>query len=352
MEGTMNKSEPFASLPARSDYHVGEMVRLSRRSLLAAPIVLLVACIAEPVAGPNDRDAESKLPSFAGTMSAAVSLTRADGVRKTYQSGKIPYRTNVEAGRVVIAAPYIRDLGKSMIEVPSIGRIAPRTFLAVTELPTALSFLASTGDPEADLDAFAQANPTGQQSEDVYLTSAEWSMLTSEAYDEQISANGTMAHVAIDPISQTNPYGQVRLYLNGILVVTVNPQYEPASGGYHDHTNGEATYGYYTGSQTSSGTRTTQGEVQDPLNWRPDQDSELGRLYRPQFATLLNAFLPKAAYAQQQENCLYYMRGALISLAGMYFAGRSGNVMGFITSWIGVINSVHQFARCKERNRL
>lgn len=140
-----------------------------------------------------------------------------------------------------------------------------------------------------------------------------------------------------------------RLYLNGVLVATVNPQYQPASGGWNDQQNGEATYAYYTGAQTSSGTRINEGCNCMSHQWK-NPEPGLTELYRPQYAALLNVFLPKAAYAQQRENCYVFLRGALIGLAGMYFAGRRGYVEGFITSWIAVVNSTHAFARCKERN--
>jgi hypothetical protein len=317
----------------------------TRRSWIAGSALLVTACTGERATSP---ESARVLPVFSGNMSASITFTRPDGTKQFYHSSKVPYRTAIENGKVVIPAATVGKLGKSMVQIPLIGTLPLSPFFATNDMATAFHF-ASSVDPETDLDNFSVANPVSQQSEDVFLAAPDWAMMTSDSYTEQISDDGTTAYISLDPISETNPYGQARLYLNGVLVATVNPQYESAYDGMHDYQNGGATYSYYTGAQTTTGTRTTEGGQWEPTLWSPDQ-SELLRFHQPQFAALLNAFLPKMAYAQQRENCYYYMRGVLIGLAGMYFAGRRGYVEGFITSWIGVVNSIHQFARCKERN--
>lgn len=317
--------------------------------LFAGFSVILVACTGEHVVSPAGSKESTATPIFSGVLSTSVSFITTNGV-KNYRSDKIRYRTTVEDGDVVIGSPYLQKLAASVREVPLIGRVPDERFFAATDPIAAYAFAAATGDPPVDLDNFAQANAYYDSTEAVYLTSAQWAWLTSQSYSEQISSDGTTAEVVVDPISATNPYGTVRLYLNGVLVVSVNPQYEPATGGMEKTQSSEATYDYYGGGQTSTGTRVADRDQPEEMMWTPNPQSELDHLYQASLPKLMNVFLPKMAYAQQQDNCGYYMRNTLISLAMMAWSGRKGDVLGFIASWLGVVNSVHSFAKCKERN--
>jgi len=68
-------------------------------------------------------------------------------------------------------------------------------------------------------------------------------------------------------------------------------------------------------------------------------------------AQLLDTFLPNTAYAQTVQPCNTFLRGALIGIISMAVAGYMESPLGFISAWVGLVNQVHGYARCKENER-
>jgi len=158
-------------------------------------------------------------------VSANFSFETATGHRE-YRSPIIPFSAVITNSTVQIPAEIMRALATSTIEVPRIGQNQAESFFAAAHSIPESGFASTATDPEADLKAFAAANPVPSQSDDLYLTDSAWASLTGASYAEDIG-NGTIAQVVIDPISSTNPNGWIHLYLVSRQIVIVNPQYQP-----------------------------------------------------------------------------------------------------------------------------
>lgn len=335
---------------------IGSRHRVTTRIALGfAFLALITSCktdrIVVPPAlkAPIARGSVSVSPGLRGFVSANLSLETQEGW-KDLRSPVIPFIALTTNDAAQIPLDVMQRLAHSMIEFPRIGQIKPEQFFTAAHSMVGSEFASTMTDPQADLSAFAAANPVAQQADDLYLTDSAWVMLASASYAEDIG-NGTIAQVVLEPISSTNPNGRVHLYLAGREIVTVNPQYQPNNPGKYKYNSNEATYSYQTGAQTSSGSLSTPKD-QTPTSWTPN-DRELERqLYRdhPRLARLLDSFLPPVAYAQVQP-CNTFLRGALIGLIGMAAAGYTENVLGFIASWVGTVNQVHGYARCKENEK-
>jgi len=63
----------------------------------------------------------------------------------------------------------------------------------------------------------------------------------------------------------------------------------------------------------------------------------------------LGIFAVSTAYAF--ADCNYFVRSAVVSMAGMVVSGITANPLGFFISGFGVANSMHGYARCMEASR-
>jgi len=346
--------------------------RKSTLTLAVLSLLLISACMSDQLvtsgseqiaapAGPQQpRKSLSETPSSGGFVSADLSLKASQGWKR-YKSARIPLQTVKANGKVVIPAHVISQLGQSMSAVPLVGRIDPRVFLASSTGERILGLASASVDPETDLDNFAAANPVANQGEVINVPQPDWEMLTGDSYAEDIG-NGTVLQIILDPISSVNPNGLVRGYLNGRQVATINPQHQAESSGWMKHTSNQATYAFETGEQTSSGTHSTGGGGAPPppletshdglSPWTPNakEGYDIHREH-PRLAFFLDKLLPARAYAAAPEPCYYYLRQVAISVAGMIWSARRGNVQGYIISHISAINGVYEFAACMERNR-
>lgn len=323
------------------------------RVVLGIVFMMLISCKADrivvpsAVKAPHARASLTSPPGLKGFISADFTFETARG-RKHYRSQKLPFNAVASGGGVQIPAEAIDALAASTTEIPAVGQIAPESFFASAHSIAGVNLASVVAGPEATLYAFAAANPVASQPNDLYLADSDYRMLTGASYSEDIG-NGTIAQIVIDPITSRNPNGLIHLYLGGRQVVTVNPQYQPYSPGEYKYNTNQALYSYQTGAQISSGYLSTPMQ-QTPTSWDPAQRELERQVYRntPRLARLIDTFLPATAYAQTPQPCNTFIRGALIGLAGMLWAGVTENPIGFIISFVGVVNQTHGYARCKE----
>lgn len=320
---------------------------MRRQILLVVCGAVLSACntdrLVKPEAlAPNNASRSSDASRIQGKIFASLQLLEA-GVMQEYQSDSIRFEAVKQRGIIRIPADRRARMGASMKKVAP-SRDRGLNAALPHDIGAGFHLVAASNDPEQDLFNFAEANPVPDQGEDVYLENAPWSTLIGSSYSEDISGTGTIAEVVIGEISTANPNGTINLYVNGVLVATVNPQYTADGAGWLEETSNAQTFSYYGGS-TSSGSRTIESgdpKLAEPVSTFPKFHQNLA----PFGKLLLTAVLPAQAHAL--GGCGYYMRGAIIGLAGMAFHARFGNVGGYLLAWVAVVNNVHGYARCKE----
>lgn len=96
------------------------------------------------------------------------------------------------------------------------------------------SFAAYSSDPQQTLFDWTQANQLPAEDEELGIEDSAWPELVG-SYSEDIAGDGSViATITIDPISTSNPNGLIRLYLNGTLIASYNPQYNASGYGGWD----------------------------------------------------------------------------------------------------------------------
>jgi hypothetical protein len=375
--GQANDYLTNGSLICRARFPVfQEGVAVQHLKLLALSL-LLPSCVADrkitsPDQAPASPNQSSKSTSGALlhlTMTASARFKEAEGW-SFFESKRVPLTLSKKDGRYLVDRSDMHGLIGSMKRVEK-ASATPLSFTQRRESPSMRLVTATTSsDPETVADQFAEANymePDG--SSDIYVDQATWEMLSGTTLSQDISDDGSViATVVLDPISSFNPAGRIRLYLNGVEVASINPQYAATEGGWYTRDQASSAYSYYSGQQTASGNMHYEGPGIEPTRFDRVSPPQF-HLRLPSYALRLGGYLgyvllPKAANAQTCHECAPYpgggagkpnpcafeQRGVFIGIITMLWHAHRVNYGGFILSTAGTVNFLHAYGRCAGRN--
>lgn len=196
--------------------------------------------------------------NFSGSISGTVTFFQPDNWI-TYKTQEIPLRAQLESGKMKVDESVTQAMLGS-IYIAGQGKTLHNTSAPVTAQAQPVQLAAYTSsNPEQDLIDWRNANATSPGAEDDFLETPPWGDLTGSTYTEDVSSeqNGTaMMQLVVEPISTSNPNGQIKMYLNGQMMGQINPQYQymASDGGYALQVENGTSY-RYSGSATATGSR-------------------------------------------------------------------------------------------------